>query len=58
MGFSRQEYWSELPFSSLEDLLDPGSNPSLLHLLRWQAGSLPLELPGKPNVCVPPQFTC
>ena len=24
MGFSRQEYWSGLPFSSPEDLLDPG----------------------------------
>ena len=24
MGFSRQEYWSGLPFSSLEDLPDPG----------------------------------
>ena len=33
-GFSRQEYWSGLPFSSSRDLLDPGSNPSLLHC-RW-----------------------
>jgi len=24
MGFSRQEYWSGLPFSSPEDLPDPG----------------------------------
>ena len=24
MGFSRQEYWSGLPFPSLEDLPDPG----------------------------------
>ena len=24
MGFSRQEYWSGLPFSTPEDLLDPG----------------------------------
>ena len=24
MGFSRQEYWSGLPFSSPGDLLDPG----------------------------------
>ena len=24
MGFSQQEYWSELPFSSLGDLPDPG----------------------------------
>ena len=25
-----------------------GSNPSLLHLLHWQTGSLPLASPGKP----------
>ena len=27
MGFSRQEYWSELPFPSPEDLPDPGIGP-------------------------------
>ena len=26
-----------------------GSNPGLLHLLHWQAGSLPLVPPGKPS---------
>ena len=31
MGFSRQEYWSGLPFPSPGDLPDPGSNPGLLH---------------------------
>ena len=37
MGFSRQEYWSVLPFPSPGDLSDPGifltqgSNPGLLH---------------------------
>ena len=30
MGFSRQEYWSELPFPSPRDLLDPGIEPSSL----------------------------
>ena len=30
MGFSRQEYWSGLPFASLGDLLDP-RNLDLLH---------------------------
>ena len=30
MGFSRQEYWSELPFPSPGDLPNPGSNLSLL----------------------------
>ena len=44
-GLLRQEYESELPFPSPEDLPDPtqGSNPGLLHF-RWssalQAGSL------------------
>ena len=27
MEFSRQEYWSELPFLSPEDLPDPGIEP-------------------------------
>ena len=30
MGFSRQEYWSGLPFPSPGDLPNPGSNPGLL----------------------------
>ena len=41
MGFFRQEYWSGLPFPSLEDLPDPGielGSPDL------QADSLPTEL--------------
>jgi len=32
MGFSRQEYWSELPFPSSEDLSDPGINTSSLNV--------------------------
>ena len=46
MGFSRQEYWSGLPFSSPEDLPDSGielRSPAL------QADSLPTELQGKPR---------
>ena len=31
MGFSRQEYWSGLPFPSSEDLPNPGIEPGLLH---------------------------
>ena len=31
MEFSRQEYWSGLPFPSPGDLLTQGSNPGLLH---------------------------
>ena len=34
MGFSRQEYWSELPFPPPGDLPDPGIKPGLLHWRR------------------------
>ena len=44
-GFSRQEYWSRLPFSSPWDLPNPGIFP----LLDWQVGSLQLAQPGKPR---------
>ena len=44
MGFSRQEYWSGLPFPSPGDLPDPGIEPTSLAL---QADSLPSEPPGK-----------
>ena len=42
MEFSRQEYWSELPFSSPGCLPNPGINLHLLCLLHWQADCLPL----------------
>ena len=45
MGFSRQEYWSGLPFPSAGDLPDPGIEPGSPAL---QADSLPTEPPGKP----------
>ena len=48
MGFSRQEYWSGLPFPLRGDLPDPG-NLHLLPLPHWQVGSLPLEPSGKPT---------
>ena len=41
MGFSRQEYWSGLPFPPPGDLPDQGLSPSLLHLLHPQVDSLP-----------------
>ena len=44
--FSRQEYWSGFPFSTTQ-----GSNLSLLHLLHWQADSLLLMPPRKPDIC-------
>ena len=43
MRFSRQEYWSGLPFPSLRDLANPGINLLLLCLLHWQADSWPLS---------------
>ena len=41
MVFSRQEYWSWLPFSSSGDLPDPGIEPRSPGL---QADSLPTKL--------------
>ena len=46
MGFSRQEYWSGLPFPSPGDLPDPRIEPGSPVL---QAVSLLTELPGKPQ---------
>jgi len=43
MGFSRQEYWSGLPFSPPEIFSTQGLNMRLLCLLHWQADSLPLS---------------
>ena len=45
MGFSRQEFWSGLPFPSPGDLPDPGIKPGSSAL---QADSLPCEPSGKP----------
>ena len=42
MGFSRQEYWSGLPFPSPGDLPDPGLEPGSPAL---QADSLPSQPP-------------
>ena len=44
MDFSRQEYWSGLPFPSPRDLSDPGIEPTCPAL---QADSLQSEAPGK-----------
>ena len=46
MGFSRQEYWSGLPFPSPGDLPVPGMEPRSPAL---QADALPSEPPGKPK---------
>ena len=44
MGFSRQGYWSGLPFPSPGDLPNPGIEPGSLAL---QTDALPSEPPGK-----------
>ena len=48
-GFSRQEYWSGLPFPSPGDLLDPGIEPWTPPL---QVDSVLTELRGKPLIAV------
>ena len=53
MGFSWQGYWSELSYPPPGIFPTEGSNLSLLRLLPWQAGSLPLAPPGKPQVKYP-----
>ena len=45
MAFSRQDYWSGLPYPSPGDLPDPGIKPGPTAL---QADTLPSEPPGKP----------
>ena len=49
MGFLRQGYCSGLPFPSPVIFQTQGSNPRLVHLLHWQANSLPLSHQGSPN---------
>ena len=46
MGFSRQEYWSGLPFPSPGDFPDPGIKPGSPTL---QVDSLPSEPQGEPK---------
>ena len=50
MEFSRQDYWSGLPFPSPGDLPDPGIKPATVSLLHWQTVALPLAPPGKPTL--------
>ena len=46
MGFSRQDYWSGLPFPSPGDLPDPGIEPRSPAV---EADALPSEPPGRPS---------
>ena len=54
MGFSRQEYWNGLPFSSPGDLLDPGIE---LESSAWQMNSFLLSHLGSPGFCYPGLFS-
>ena len=47
MEFSRQEYWSGLPFPAPGDLLDPGIKPETPAL---EDGFFTTEPPGKPYI--------
>ena len=47
MGFSRQEYWSRLPFPPPGDLPNPGAEPTSPVSPALQVGSLPTVPPGK-----------
>ena len=50
MEFSRQKYWSGLPFPTLRDLPNPEIKPRSPAL---QADSLLSESPGRPqNICI------
>ena len=48
MGFSRQEYWSGLPFPSPGDLPDPGIEPMSLTCPALAGGFFTTEPPGRP----------
>ena len=49
MGFSRQEYWSGLPFPSPGDLPDPGIKSTSFMSAAFAGGFLTTEPPGKPD---------
>ena len=50
MGFSRQEYWSGLPWPPSGDFPNPGIESKSLCLLHWQGDTLPTEL--SPSPCI------
>ena len=52
MGFSRQEYWSGLPFPPPGDLPDPGIGPMLPVAPALQADSLLLSHQGSSGQCI------
>ena len=52
MGFSRQEYWSGLPFPSPGDLPHPEKEPVSLASPTLAGGFFTTEPPGKPKCYV------
>ena len=48
MEFSRQEDWNGVPFSTSGFFPTHGLSLHFLHLMHWQADSLPLHHPGSP----------
>ena len=55
MGFSRQEYWSGLPFPSPGDLPDPGIEPVSPESSALAGGFFTTEPPGKPCIVLEQQ---
>ena len=55
-GFSRQEYWSELPCLPPGVLPNPGTEPAFPAALAFQADSLLLSHWGSPCMCLPALF--
>ena len=51
MGFSRQKYWSGLPFPPAGDIPNPGIKPMPPTAPALQADSLPLNRCGSPVIC-------
>ena len=49
MGFSKQEYWSGLPFPPPEDLSDPGIEPVSPAVPALAGGFLTTSTFGKPR---------
>ena len=51
MGFSRQEYWSGLPYPPPRDLPSPGIEAKSPASPALQVDSSPTEPPGKLDIC-------
>ena len=53
MKFSRQEYWSGLPFSALGDILVPGIKPTSLVSSALAGGFFTMKPAGEPlYICI------